>query len=383
MGSTPRPAFAPGGSGRWWRAVVAAVVAAWACGIAGGAGVRAGAAAPEEGQAAGLELSAQAVSTLLARRHEWIWRVAPNQLQVRESRAGDGRLRLVWVSAPADPRGGPARHAFALLAQVAPERDIFADLTAFIDTGYPTFAVAPVELAPGTPGFLIGAGAAPSKPQPALYVVVAPRPPSYRAESAVALRVQGDLIMVDRDARGALRIQAGSYDFGQEGAAVLEVPPEGAPSREARPARAVTLATHTWNPAAGGFEVVQREPLLTPFGVAETFLDAVRRADMARALSLTSLEWRRVMGVDTAERLRAYLEGSRPGLLNPANRYRLVGASVGQEAASILFSDLEGRIYRIRLRLGTRDAREVLVLPGPAAERLRGPWEVDGLDGGG
>lgn len=333
---------------------------------------------------AGQELSTQAVVTLLARRQEWIWKVPPDALQMREVRTGDGAARLVWVAGREDQAGGGAvHHAFALLSRQGDGgRDVFVDLTGLIDTAYPVYTVAAVELVPGGPtAFAVGAPSAPGKPQAALYLFD-PARAGGDPSSVRILAVSGDLITVDREPSGELRVQVGAYDFGERVPAVFVVSDSARLDPVGRPARAVAVTTYRWDQGRRAFTVQASPPELTPFGVAEAFVAAVRRGDMQQALALTTAEWRRVMGVDTPERLRAYLQATRPHLLLSPGPFRFLGGTAGREAASILFSDPDGRIYRIRLRLVQDQAGELMVVPGGAAPELRGPWQVDGLDGG-
>lgn len=339
---------------------------------------------PVKAGSAGAELSTQGVVTLLARRHEWIWKVPPDALQVREARTSDGAARLVWVAArQQQAQGGVVRHAFALLSrQGAGGRDVFVDLTPLIDTGYPVYTVAAVELVPGGPAaFAVGAPSAPGKPQAALYLFD-PAKAEGDASSVRILAASGDLITVDRETGGELRVQVGVYDFGERVPAVFVVSDSARLDPVGRPARAVAVTSYRWDAGRQAFTVQASPPELTPFGVAEAFVAAVRRGDMQQALALTTAEWRRVMGVDTAERLRAYLQATRPHLLLSPGPFRFLGGTAGREAASILFTDPEGRVYRIRLRLVQGQAGELMVVPGAAVPELRGPWQVDGLDGG-
>ncbi len=356
---------------------LAALVATTMACIAPGA-ARAGATAP--GSA---ELSTQGVVTLLARRHEWIWRLPPDALQVREARSPDGSARLVWVAAPTEQEPTPPRHAFGLLRrQSTGERDVFVDLTGLVDTGYPSYTVMPVDARPGGP--VLFAVAAPSdadRPQAALYLFD-PSRAGGEAGSVRVLAATGDLITVDRESGGILRVQVGVYDFGERVPAVFVVSDSARLDPVGRPARAVAVTTYRWEPQRGAFAVEASPPELTPFGVAEAFVAAVRRGDMQQALGLTTAEWRRVMGVETPERLRAYLQATRPHLLMSPGPFRFLGGSTGREAASILFADPDGRIYRIRLRLIRGQAPELLVMQGTMTAELRGPWQVDGLDGG-
>ena len=342
------------------------------------------------GSGAEREISTQGVVTLLARRYGWIWQVSPGQLRVQEVREASGRARLVWVSGRA-PAGGAQEllHAFALLSRSADgQRDVFVDLTPVIGPGLSSgsgpgdLALAAVQLAPGETGFVIGVRATPVRPQASLYVIIPPER-TVAAADTVALQVSGDLVAVEQDPAGRLRVRVGRLEPAPARAGVVELPPLPESVPGGRPVRAVGVTTYTYQPGRRAFEVASRAPELTAFGVAEAFLDALRRGDMARALALTSAEWRRVMGVATPDQLRAYLQASRPGLLAPGGQLRYLGGRVGEEAASVLLADAVGRIYRIRLRAGSRPRDEMLVLPGQNGELLAGVWEVDGLDGGG
>lgn len=329
------------------------------------------------------EISTQGVVTLLARRYGWIWQVPPSQLRLQEVREASGRARLVWVSGRPPGAGQEVRHAFALLSRSADDqRDIFVDLTPVIERGPGDFALAAVQLAPGQEGFVIGIRASPARPRASLYVILPPQRTVGPAET-VALQVSGDLLAVEQDPAGRLRVRVGWLEPAPASGGVIELPPPGESVPGGRPVRAVGVTTYTYHPGRRAFEVASRAPELTAFGVAEAFLDALRRDDMARALALTSAEWRRVMGVATPDQLRAYLKASRPGLLAPDGRWRYLGGSVGEEAASVLLADAAGRIYRIRLRAGARPRDEMLLLPGQNVQLLAGVWEVDGLDGGG
>ncbi|HEY8425885.1 MAG TPA: hypothetical protein VIK73_07735 [Limnochordales bacterium] len=356
---------------------LAAVVAAMIACIASGAS---GAAAATPG---GAELSTQGVVTLLARRHEWIWRLSPNDVQVREARSPDGSARLVWVSGRTKQDPTRALHAFGLLRrQPTGERDVFVDLTALVDTGYPSYTLMPVEALPGGPVFF--AVAAPSdaeRPQAALYLFD-PSRAGGEASNVRVLAATGDLITMDRESGGNLRVQVGVFDFGERVPAVFVVSDSARLDPVGRPARAVAVTTYRWDPGRRAFAVEASPPELTPFGVAEAFVAAVRRGDMQQALALTTAEWRRVMGVETPQRLRAYLQATRPHLLMSPGPFRFLGGTTGREAASILFTDPDGRIYRIRLRLVRGQAPELLVMEGALTAELRGPWQVDGLDGG-
>ena len=342
--------------------------------------------APESAVGSGTEreISTQGVVTLLARRYSWIWQVAPGQLRVQEVREASGRARLVWVSGK--PSAGGERellHAFALLSRSADgQRDVFVDLTPAIEPGPGELALAAVQLAAGETGFVIGVRASPARPWATLYVIIPPQR-TVAAADTVALQVSGDLVAVEQDPAGRLRVRVGRLEPAPVSGGVIELPPPGESIPGGRPVRAVGVTAYTYQPGRRAFEVASRAPELTAFGVAEAFLDALRRGDMARALGLTSAEWRRVMGVATPEQLRSYLQASRPGLLAPDGPLRYLGGSVGEEAASVLFSDGKGRIYRIRLRAGWRARDEMLVLPGQNVQLLAGVWEVDGLDGGG
>ena len=356
---------------------VLAVGAAAAVAFAAPAGAWAGA-------AGGAELSTQGVVTLLARRYDWIWKVPPDRLQVREVRTADGAARLVWVSSgDAGAQGEGVRHAFGMLGrQAAGERDVFVDLTPLVDTGYPAYTIASLDLLPGGPSvFAVGAPSAASRPQAALYLFD-PSRAGGEASSVRVLQATGDLITLDREPGGELRVQVGRYDFGERVPGVFVVSDSARLDPVGRPARAVAVTTYRWDPARRAFAVEASPPELTPFGVAEAFVAAVRRGDMQQALALTTAEWRRVMGVDTPERLRAYLQATRPHLLLSPGPFRFLGGTAGREAASILFTDPEGRIYRIRLRLVSGQAPELMVVQGAATPELRGPWQVDGLDGG-
>lgn len=330
------------------------------------------------------EISTQGVVTLLARRYAWIWKVPPGKLRVEEVRANSDRARLVWVSGvPPDSGDGRIQHAFGMLAREAGGgRDLFTDLTPVIDTGYPAYTLATVDLVQGgPPAFAVGAPSAVDRPKASLYLL---DPARSGAEGGRArlLAVSADLITLDRDQSGELRVQAGTYDFGETLPAVLEVSDSARLDPLGRPARAVAMTTYRWDPGRSAFSALQRAPELTPFGVAEAFVAAARRGDMEQALALTTAEWRRVMGVETPEQLKAYLQATRPYLLLSPGPFRFLGGTAGREAASILFTDPNGRIYRIRLRLVQGQASELMVVPGAAVPELRGPWQVDGLDGG-
>lgn len=335
--------------------------------------------------AAGTELSTQGVVTLLARRHDWIWKVPPDELQVREVRTADGSARLVWVAAAQEGGAqGGARHAFGLLSRQGDGgRDVFVDLTPLVDTGYPVYTVASLELAPGGPvAFAVGAPSAAAKPQAALYLFDPARAGAAESASVRLLAATGDIITVDREATGELRVRVGVFDFGERVPAVFVVSDSARLDPLGRPARAVAVTTYTWDRRRRAFSVQASPPELTPFGVAEAMVAAVRRGDMQQALSLTTAEWRRVMGVETPESLRAYLEATRPHLLLSPGPFRFLGGTAGREAASVLFTDPDGRIYRIRLRLVQGPAEDLMVVPGAAGPELWGRWQVDGLDGG-
>ena len=355
-----------------WRALAAAAALGLAMAWAGAA--RAGSPTPA--------LSTQGVVTLLARRHQWIWSTSPDALQVREVRTVDESARLVWVAAREDSRqAGTVRHAFGLLSAVG-GRDVFVDLTPLVDATYPVYTVMAVELGHAGPtAFAVGAPSAPGKPQAALYLFDPARVGGNPAAVRI-LAVSGDLITLDRGPDGELRVQVGVYDFGERVPAILVVSDSARLDPVGRPARAVAVTMYRWDQGRRTFVEQASPPKLTPFGVAEAFIAAVRRGDMPQALALTTAEWRRVMGVDTPERLRAYLQATRPHLLRSTGPFRFLGGTAGREAASILFSDPDGRIYRIRLRLVQGQAGELMVVPGAAAPELQGPWQVDGLDGG-
>ena len=338
--------------------------------------------APGAGDASQRELSTQGVVTLLARRHPWIWQLPPGALQIHETRTSGSGARLVWVSGRPPGEGGEVRHAFALLARSRDgRRDVLVDLSSAVDAGSEV-ALAAVQLAAGEAGFVIGVRASPGRPRAGLYVV-APPDGGERASEAILLHVTGDLVTVEQDPAGRLRVRVGRLEAAPAEGGVLEFAAAADQLPGGRPVRAVAVTSYTYQPGRRAFEVASRAPELTAFGLAEAFLEALRRGDMARALSLTSAEWRRVMGVTTPEQLRAYLRASRPGLLARNPRLRYLGGSVGEEAASILFSDAAGRIYRIRLRASPRRPDQMLVLPGQEVRWLAGVWEVDGLDGGG
>ncbi|MBE3597450.1 MAG: hypothetical protein IMX02_01100 [Limnochordaceae bacterium] len=329
------------------------------------------------------DLSTQGIVTLLARRQAWIWKVPPGSLRVEEVHSPDGSARLVWVSgAPKEPDQPVQRHAFAVMSRDPKgERDLFTDLTPVVDTGYPAYTLALIPLGPGEPSaFAIGAPSGAGKRMAALYVVVPGR--TGASGGPPVLSIQADIITVDTDAQGYARIQAGTFDFGTEETSVLRVPESATLDPLGRPARAVTVTVYRWDRARSAFEAQPRAPELTPFGVAEAFVAAVGRGDMRYAFSLTTAEWRRVMGVQSEAQLRSYLQSTRPYLLMESGPYLFLGGSVGREAASILFSDRSGRIYRIRLRYMRQDESELLVLPGAAGPELKGPWQIDGLDGG-
>ncbi|HEY8486468.1 MAG TPA: hypothetical protein VIL11_03660, partial [Limnochordales bacterium] len=336
------------------RLLAAAVTTAVWQGLAAfGPQAGAGQAPPPAAAGAEREISTQGVVTLLARRYGWIWEVPPNQLRVQEVRDGGGRARLVWVSRPAGA-GQPARHAFALLFR-SPDgaRDLFVDLTGAIEVGGGEPVLAAVQLAPGETGFVVGIRATASRPQAGLYVVVVPQR-SVAAAQAVALQVEGDLVALEPDPGGRLRVRVGRWEPAPATGGVLELPGPGEAIPGGRPVRAVAVTVYTYQPERRAFGAPASTVTLTAFGTAEAFLEAVRQNDMARALGLLSAEWRRVMGVSNPDQLRSYLQASRPGLLEGSGSFRYVGGTVGEEAASVLFSDASGRIYRIRLRAASR-----------------------------
>lgn len=342
------------------------------------AGVPASAAAPP---ASALDAMTQSLVSLLARRQSWIWDAAPGQLRIEDVRSPDDLARLAWVRGPSS-EGGAERHAFGLLMRSrADNREYFVDLTAQIDTGYPQYTLAAVQAAnQGSLLFVVAAPASAQRPEAALYAFDVAK--AAVASDVRALAVTGSLIVVSRDEAGRLVVQVGTSEYASTSSSILEVPESASLDPVGRPARAVTVTTYRWEQGRGAFTAESRPPALTPFGTVEAFIAAVQRGDMRQAVEMTTAEWRRVMGVETGDQFRAYLAATRPHLLASQGPFRFLGGSAGREAASILFSDPDGRMYRVRLRFVPRRDDRVLMVPGDEVPELVGVWQVDGLDGG-